>query len=227
MASVASSPNKANSKPNGAVPGALSPADIKKHVDLRIPAELLVEAHVERVTDLCARDDSHGIKADGHIDCAGVWYPYFSPVTGKRTTGRLRLDQPITDGKGKPHKYLLPWGDPRHLYILPRHVPLLDQKDVRVVLVEAEKSVLALTAWSDRTGIVIIPIGLGGCWSWCGRIGIEENTKGQRVEVHGPLDDLHMCDGHPVLILLDNNAATNPDVQWAREKLLRELSDEA
>jgi uncharacterized protein (DUF927 family) len=91
------------------------------------------------------------------------------------------------------------------------------------VLVEAEKSVLALTAWARRTSTDVIPVGLGGCWGWRGRIGKTIGINGERADVVGPLPDMDVCDGRTVYVMLDSNVATNSKVQAARNALVREL----
>ena len=201
---------------------ALSPADIAAFEKLRIPAELLATARTQRVTDREARDD-YGIKAPPSRDMAGIIFPYFSPLTGKRVTARLRRDNPeIEDGKPK-NKYVSPYGDGRHLYFPPGAALKLQDGDTPIALVEAEKSALALTSWADRVGMNLVTLALGGCWSWRGVIGKAENAKGERVDVLGPLADLSYCDGRKVYVLLDSNAATNPKVGQARAALVAEL----
>jgi hypothetical protein len=102
-------------------------------------------------------------------------------------------------------------------------VELLKQNDVPVVLVEAEKSALAIFSWSRRTARMVVPIAVGGCYGWYGRTGKTEDAKGQRVDVKGPLSGLSYCDGHRVCVLLDSNVTTNSRVQQARAALVREL----
>jgi Protein of unknown function (DUF3631)/Domain of unknown function (DUF3854) len=205
----------------------LLPHDLEMFQKLGIPHDLLEQARVQRVTDAEARNNC-GIVFEAIRDCSGLWYPYFNPVTGRRTTGRLRRDCPELDAEGKPrNKYLAPYGDPRHLYILPPSVPLLADPTVPIVLIESEKAALAIWEWSKRVGVVVVPIAMGGCWGWKGRVGIEENERGEREEKRGPLPDLHYCDGHPVYVLLDSNCATNEKVQRARAALVRELQKKA
>ena len=154
---------------------------------------------------------------------SGIVFPYFIPGVGHRVTARLRRDNPeIEDGKPKG-KYIAPYGDSRHLYFPPDARAKLDGAETPIVLVEAEKSVLALAAWSERMGIDLFPLGLGGCWGWRGRIGKTENDNGARVDVTGPLPDLRVCDGRTVYVCLDSNTATNSKVQAARAALMGEL----
>ena len=48
-----------------------------------------------------------------------------------------------------------------------------------VVLVESEKSALALLAWSERLQRTLLPVALGGVWSWRGKIGKAETADGK------------------------------------------------
>lgn len=202
--------------------GGFTASDLERFEQIGIGAELLVEARVRRVTDSEARSD-FGIKGSPTMHMTGIVFPYFIPAVDYRVTARLRRDNPeIEDGKPK-NKYMSPYGDGRHLYFPPRAAEKLMQPDMPVVLVEAEKSVLALIAWAGRKGMNLLPLGLGGCWAWMGRIGKTEDALGERVDVHGPLPDFSYCDGRSVYVLLDSNAATNADVQRARSALVAEL----
>ena len=196
----------------GAEDSQLSIRDLEAFAKLGISPQLLSEAHVRRVSGAEARND-YGIMGAPSMDMRGIIFPYISPVTGYRVTARLRRDNPeIENGKPK-NKYISPWGDGRHLYCPPGSKTKLEQPETPIVLVEAEKSALALTAWAERGGMSLLPLGLGGCWGWRGRIGRVENARGERVDEVGPLRDLSYCDARKVYVLLDANAATNPKVQ--------------
>ena len=200
--------------------GKLTTVDIEAFSRLGIPADLIARACVERVTDPEARE-KYGIT--GYGDRAGIVFPYFDPVDGQRRTVRLRRDSPeIEDGKPK-NKYISAYGDRRHLYFVPGCATLLRDTMVPIVLVEAEKSALALTAWAERTGRKILPAAMGGCWGWRGRIGKAENSNGGRVDEVGPIPDLRHCTGRKVYVLLDANASCNSRVQQARAALVRQL----
>src|ERR1700674_2374890 len=198
----------------------LTPADLDMFAQLRIDPELLARAGIRRVTNQEARQE-FGLNGSG--DNAGIVFPYVD-ATGRRHTCRLRRDRPdIEDGK-PVRKYLAPYGDRRHLYIVPRDHALGQDPTVPIVLVEAEKSALALRAWPDRTGCQLLPIGTGGCWGWRARIGKVENSRGERVDELGPLPELGICrDGRKVYVLLDANCASNSAVQAARNLLVRQL----
>lgn len=92
------------------------------------------------------------------------------------------------------------------------------------MIVEAEKSTLALRAMANRVGRKLLPIATGGCWGGRGRIGKVENSKGERVDEMGPLPELGVCrDGRKVYVLLDANCFSNPKVHAARNALVHQL----
>jgi len=197
----------------------LTERDFEMFGHLGIPPELVRRAGVVRVTDAECRQ-RYGINGSG--DRTGIVFPYYSRHDGHRVTARVRLDNPpIENGKLKG-KYRTPYGDKRHLYSV-RGTGL--GPHTAVTLVEAEKSVLALTAWAERTGADILPIGMGGCWGWRGRIGKVDGPKGERLDEKGALPELaQICSkDREVYIMLDANAATNPDVRVARAALSSEL----
>ena len=198
----------------------LTPADLAMFARLRIDPDLLARAGVHRVTDREARDE-FGLNRTGNN--SGIVFPYVD-AEGRRHTCRLRRDHPdIEDGK-LVRKYLAPYGDRRHLYIVPGDHSLGRDLTIPVVLVEAEKSALALRAWSNRIGRQLLPIATGGCWGWRGKIGKVENSKGERVDETGPLPELGICSpGRKVYVLLDANCSSNPTVQAARTALVRQL----
>ena len=201
---------------------ALNERDLQMFARIGVPPDLLEEAHIERVSDRDARE-RFGIQGPVSKNMAGIVFPYYSHVTGQRVTARVRRDNPeIEDGKPKS-KYMSAYGDGRHLYFPPDALSKLQNPSTPIVLVEAEKSVLALTAWGRRTTTDVLSVGLGGCWGWRGRIGKADGTNGGRVDVEGPLPDLAVCDGRTVYVLLDSNVSINRKVQAARNALAKEL----
>lgn len=201
---------------------ALNERDLQMFARIGVPPDLLEEAHIERVSDRDARE-RFGIKGPVSKNMAGIVFPYHSHVTGQRVTARVRRDNPeIEDGKPK-NKYMSAYGDGRHLYFPPDARSKLQNPSTPVVLVEAEKSVLALTAWARRTTTDVLSVGLGGCWGWKGRIRKTDGIKGERVDEEGPLPDMAVCDGRTVYLLLDSNVASNIKVQAARSALVKEL----
>jgi putative DNA primase/helicase len=202
----------------------LTVEDLARHQALGIPPSLLEQAGVERVTDAQAR----ALLTSRHPgDLAGVAYPYSDPATGRPLTCRVRRDHPeMEDGKPRD-KYLAAFGDSKHLFFPPGAGELLADTSVPVCLVEAEKSVLAITAAACRTGRQVLVIGTGGCWGWRGRIGKSTDATGTRVDEKGPLPDLARVTwtDRIVAILFDANAATNAKVQAARRGLAQDLAD--
>jgi hypothetical protein len=199
----------------------LTEADLRLFVQLRIPSDLLEAAGIERVSDREARE-VFGFRHRGNL--AGIAIPYFLPWNGKyRVTARLRRDHPEME-KGKPKdKYISAYGDTRHLYFPPGARELLVFKGTPLVFVEAEKSALALLAWSERVNRKLLPIGTGGCWGWRGRIGKTTDQSGTRVDELGPVSDLECARNREAYILFDANSATNQKVQAARREFAREL----
>jgi hypothetical protein len=204
----------------------LTADDLTAFERLGISEELLASAQVRRVTDHEARRD-YGIKFSATCPLDGILLPYIDPRTGRRVTARLRRDHPETDSSGKPQsKYISAYGDRRHLYFPPDSTELLSEPSVPAVIVEAEKSALALSALAKRHGRRLLVIACGGCWGWRGRVGIEEGPNGEREEERGPLPDLDLIilEARQVIILFDANATTNPEVQRARSALAKELA---
>ena len=196
-------------------------SDLSAFARIGISPDLLAQAMVERVTDQTARQ-KYG--TTGHGDMSGIAFPYIDPKDGRRKTTRIRRDNPEIEA-GKPkRKYVSVHGDRRHLYFPPGCAEVLTNPTIPIILVEAEKSALALTAFAQRVGRNCLPIAMGGCWGWRGRIGKVENERGERVDELGPLPDLECASGgRPVVILLDSNASTNPIVQRAEGALRSQL----
>ena len=177
----------------------------------KIPAALLDAAGIRHVTDAEAR--ALGIVGKGNM--SGIVLPYRDLHADEMVWARVRRDHPEIGKDGKPErKYIAPPGPKPTLFIHPRSVPKLKSADIPIVLVEAEKSAVALLALCERTGNELIPIALGGCWGW------SQDKKALPAL-------LAMCKGHPVYVLLDANAATNPHVKEAQSALAAELSTPA
>jgi len=206
---------RSKAKPQQPATSPLTPDDLAMFAKLKVPVGLLNGAGIRRVTDEQAR--AHGIgntPERAAQNMAGILFPYSDSATGDIVTLRLRRDHPeMKDGKPKD-KYLCPTGGARSLFIHPGAAAKLKNFDVPIVLVKAEKSALALSALAERTGNELIPIAMGGCWGW------SQDKKAIPAL-------LELCKGHPVYILLDANAATNPDVKAAQSALAAELSTRA
>jgi hypothetical protein len=199
------------------------PRDLEMFDKLRIPLELVEDAGIKRVAD-CEARENFGIRGGG--DMAGLVFPYFEPATmatlRRRCYVRIRRDHPETEAGRQIKKYVSPFGDRKRLYFPPRP-HLFSDATIPIVLVEAEKSVLAMTAWSERVGRTLLVIGLGGCWGWRGKVGIKQTAGGERVPEHGPIADLEICRSRKVYVLLDANASSNEGVAAARNQLVRQL----
>ena len=198
--------------------------DMEMFSQLGIGPELLQRARIERVDDTEARS-RFGLTGSRTMDLSGIAFPYFDPLTDHRHTARVRRDRPEIENGQPKKKYICPYGDRRHLYLLPGTGELVKDSTAPLVLVEAEKSVLSVTAWSERVGRRILVAGLGGAWGWRGRIGTKETASGDRVDEVGPLPELlALSGGRKVIILLDSNARTNAAVQAARSALARTIA---
>jgi len=101
----------------------------------------------------------------------------------------------------------------------------LDDLSVPIVLVEAEKSALALTAWAERNARRIVAVAMGGAWGWKAKTGRSSNSNGKRVDETGPTPGLEYASrGRKSFILLDANTFTNEKVRYARSKLVQHLN---
>ena len=136
---------------------------------------------------------------------------------------RIRLDRPLSEsGNGK---YISEPGC-RHLFFPPDVVDLLSDISVPVVIVEAEKSALALGALAIRTERPMLPIAIGGCWGWKRKSGIRSLPGGGTEPQTGPSPDFDLLTwtGRTVILAFDSNAMSNPKVQRARCSLASELA---
>jgi hypothetical protein len=200
----------------------LNADDLAMFHHLRINDELLLKYDVRRVSDVEARTDL-GLRGSHIKDFSGIAFLYHDPKTGYRTTVRVRRDHfEVKDGKPQG-KYISAWGDRKHLFFPPGAARLIEDSDVSIALVEAEKSVMALDAWAARMRQKLLPIGMGGCWGYLGKIGRKTNSHGAGVDETGPLADLDYVNGGKVYVLLDANVSTNKTVKKAQSALVREL----
>jgi hypothetical protein len=197
----------------------LSQTDLDAHDKLAIDREILVQAGVRRVSDSEARDIlSKSFSAPGRFD--GLEYPYIDPMTGRRVTSRIRLDHPDQKPDGTlENKYRSPYRDNRHLYFTPGAAALLKDTSVPVVIVEAEKSALAIASAAQGTGRQVLVLATGGCWGWRGTTGKAPDGRGARCDVKGPLSDFHYAvwTNRRAIVLFD--ARPNSSVLAARFQL--------
>lgn len=199
----------------------LKKSDYDQFAALKIPRDVLDAAHVQRVSDAQARSE-FGITGSGSMD--GIIYPYYLPNGRDRVTCRLRRDHPEIEAGKLKRKYVAPYGDVRHLYFAPGATELLRDPETGIVFVESEKSALALLAWSQRVGRIILSIATSGVWGWRGRIGKATDASGERVDEVGPLADLQHAKNRTAYILFDANVDFNQDVQKARRAFISVLS---
>jgi putative DNA primase/helicase len=200
----------------------LTNSDLAMFSKIRVGPELLEQAKIVRVDDQEARELLAMNGTYGNM--GGILFPYISPKTGFRVSARVRRDCPeFEDGKPK-RKYIGGYGDRRLLYVLPgTPEDLLNDPNTPIGFVEAEKSVLALTAWAKRVGKQIVFQGLGGCWNWRGRIGKIETVNGDRVDEVGPLPDLKLCGGGRKAYVIFDYCKNNDEVRRARAAFVRQL----
>jgi hypothetical protein len=184
--------------------------------------QLLEAAHVHRLESHEAKDA--GFRYSG--DLAGIAFPYPHFVSGQCVTARMRRDMPDLDADGKPiAKYIKRYGDRPFLYFPPNAQQRLRDAQ-RIIVVEAEKSVLSITALSDRNNLNLLAVGCGGCWGWNGRIDKQQTPDGGLRDVRGPITDLNyiVTNGKDIVILFDSNSHTNPWVRTARRELASHLT---
>jgi hypothetical protein len=203
----------------------LSPADLEMFEGFGVDAGLVRRAGIVRVSDAEARQ-RYGFAGAG--DMAGIVFPYFDPASGSRITARLRRDHPEPAANGKlDGKYLSPYGDNRRLFFAPGAAALLTDVGADAVLVEAEKSALAIAALAERSGRKVLSIACGGCWGWRGKTGIEASPSGEREETRGPLPDFERISWlrRKAVIAFDANVTSNRKVQTARRALADTLTE--
>jgi hypothetical protein len=186
----------------------------------RVPPEMLEAAGIRSVSDAEARV-MLGLHGHRGADLGGILFPYFSPLTGARAGGRIRLDHLLPDDG----KYISEPGC-RHLFFAPCPKELLADTSVPVIVVEAEKSSLALTALAKRTGRKFLVIAIGGCWGWKRKTSKLALPDGGTDLETGPAPDLDVVvwQGRSAILAFDSNAQTNPKVQQALRALAKELA---
>jgi hypothetical protein len=187
----------------------------------KIPLELLEAAGVAHATDGRVRE-LLGIHGRGREDLSGIVFPYRDPRNGQVLGHRVRLVVP-TDGGAK---YLSEQGC-RYLFFAPICASALADTCVPVVIVEAEKSVLAITALADRCGVKFLAVATGGVWGWKRKTGTELQPDGTRQPVSGPSPSLDLIawKERKTFIAFDANVAARPDLQRARAALAKELTE--
>lgn len=121
-----------------------------------------------------------------------------------RTEFQIRPDNPTTDGRGRPRKYMFRRSMVPVLWAV-RSVPGSE----RILVVEGTKQSLAAASYAPP-GVAVY--GIAGCRMW---------------QLEGtPIPDLEVVDGREVVVILDTDAAGNPDVYSAGVGLAEALAME-
>jgi hypothetical protein len=198
----------------------LTSSDLAMFAKLGIGGGLLALAQVARVTDSEARTD-YGIVHSGH--CGGIVFPYI--LHGRRVTCHLRRDFPETDSKGRQkNKYIFPKNDVRHLYLVPGQDAQLTDQTIPAIIVESEKSALAIHAFVLRTGFKLFPVATGGASGWSAKRGHKPKADGGHEANKDLLPELDSFESsRAVGILFDSNVTTNKTVRAGRARLAKRL----
>lgn len=160
--------------------------------------------------------ESLGVRSlTGHPDVATLGEPWQNwanfpaiafPWTGPdgRTEWQVRPDNPTKDRSGRAMKYVFRKGMTPVLWAV-RPVETAE----RVLIVEGTKQCLAAATYAPPEVAVY---GIAGCHMW--------SSGGS------PIPDLAVAEGRRVVVILDADAATNPQVYAAGEKLAEALLQE-
>lgn len=131
-----------------------------------------------------------------------ILFPWVSP--DGRTEIQVRPDNPTEDQRGRTRKYVFS-KDMKPLLWAVKVVP-----DPRVVvIVEGTKQCLSAASYAPEDVSVY---GMAGCRSW--------QHEGM------PIPDLHVTDGRNVIVILDADAAENPEVYRAGNEMAAALAME-
>lgn len=204
----------------------LRAADVQAFEAIGVGVQILAAARVRRVSHHEAREICGLRYKSEHLE--GLAFPYINPSDGATVGWRVRRDHPEVESNGTPIAKYVSSPDRRHLYFAPGAFELLPDTTSPVIIVEAEKSVLAIAAArlrSNRTPSPLI-VATGGCWGWRGVTGKVMSANGVRVDEKGAIPDLDRIawTDRQVTILFDSNTATNEKVQAARRALASELT---
>lgn len=192
----------------------------KQHLErFRIPNEMLRAAKIDSFSDVKTREmmGVHGRQRD---DLSGIYFPYYSPLTGELKGSRIKLDNKTEDDA----KYLSEQGC-RHLFFPPVAKEIIEDKSVPILIVEAEKSALAFAAYAQRSEKKLLPVAIGGCWGWKRNDGKTLKPSGGMESQSGPSPDFDLLklENRVVALAFDSNVVSNKNVQAARDMLAKEL----
>jgi hypothetical protein len=155
----------------------LNAGDLEMFGRFRIGADLVASAQIQRVTSTEARRDGFSLAAHAAADLSGIVFPYLHPLNGHAATSRLRRDRPDTIRRARSRTSVSRHTGITATYFPPGSQALLADTSVSVVIVETEKSALALAALAERCSWRLLVIATGGCWGWKGKTGFEGGTS--------------------------------------------------
>jgi hypothetical protein len=185
----------------------------------RIPVELLRAAGVTLATDGAVRE-LLGVHGRTGQELSGLVFPYHDPRNGRPVGHRVRLSVTLEDGQ----KYLSEQGC-RALYFPPNCGNELASPTTPVVIVEAEKSVLAVTALASRHDRKFLTLAVGGVYGWRRQTAVRPSADGGHEKVTGPSPSFDWIEWkfRKVVIAFDSNVAGRRDLAKARIALASEL----
>jgi AAA domain/Domain of unknown function (DUF3854) len=185
----------------------------------KIPHGLLEAAGVRSASDTQVRE-LLGVHGRTRQDLSGMVFPYRDPRDGRTLSHRVRLDSPVDR-----QKYLSAQGS-RTLFFAPIQGQELTDTSVPAVIVEAEKSALALSALAGRHERKLLVIAVGGVWGWRRKTGTVLSPDGNRQSVTGPSPSLDWISWthRKTIIVFDSNVAGRRDLETARRDFAAELS---
>jgi hypothetical protein len=155
------------------------------------------------VRSLLSREDNpqDGVWANW-ANHPAILFPWTSP--DGRVEYQIRPDNPTQDARGRDRKYVFHKDMTPVLWAV-RHLPSAE----RILIVEGTKQCLA-AASNAPPGVGVY--GIAGCRSW------QHNGR--------PIPDLIVADGREVVVILDADAADNPQVYDAGIELAKALDME-
>lgn len=156
------------------------------------------------VRSLSSKDDLADIPEEYHswANYPAILFPWTAP--DGRVEYQIRPDNPTDDARGRPRKYVFRRDMVPVLWAVR---PVAGA--ARLVIVEGTKQSLAAASYAPAGSAIY---GISGCRSW------------QKDGI--PIPDLMVADGLDVVILLDADAAGNPDVYGAGMGLAEALTME-
>jgi len=157
------------------------------------------------VRSLVSPEDTKGLGGvwENWANFPAILFPWTDDL-GERVEYQIRPDDPTEDGRGRTRKYVFRKGMEPVLWAV-RSAPEAD----RMLIVEGTKQCLAAASYAPEGWAVY---GMAGCRMW---------------QVDGrPIPDLALADGCTVVVILDADASSNPDVYQAGTGLAEALAME-